>query len=81
MTTIVRTEITFTVLHRSDEPIDSLAEAVERADTGHAVGLDTSWATTDVPDPDVPAALKELGNDGEFFEGDLNPDSDEVRYA
>jgi len=82
MSTISKTVITFTVLHRTDEPItgfdgdgplDSpLGEALARSWDGHAVGAETSVDTTPVDDSSVEAELVALGNDGEFFDDDLN---------
>lgn len=76
--TISKTTITFTVLHRTDEPIEDLAEALARSFDGHAVGLETASATITVPDEQVPAELVALGNDGEFFDHDLSNDLDET---
>lgn len=77
MNIITKTTITFTVLHRSDQPIDSLGEAIDRADDGHAVGTETSFEIEEIDDGDVEHQLSLLGNDGSFFDGDLNPESEE----
>jgi hypothetical protein len=84
MTTISKTTITFTVLHRTDEPFDSdypLEEAMARSMDGHAVGGETGTITEEVPDDQVADELGELGNDGSFFDSDLGiEDEDEVAY-
>lgn len=65
------TTYTFTVLHLADaKPID-MGVAVIEADDGNAVGLVTHEQTTDVSDADIAHRLKELGNDGTFFDADL----------
>lgn len=69
--TISKTVITFTVLHRTDEPISDLRDAMERSWDGNAVGLETDQTTTPVPDSAVPDALLALNNDGTFFDFDL----------
>ena len=83
--TISKTTFTFTVLHRTDEPFSddyehydhafdgALGEAMARSHDGHAVGWVVSVETSEVADADVPEALVELGNDGEFFSDDLDP--------
>lgn len=70
-TTISKTVITFTVLHRTDEPIEDLTEAIDRSMDGHAVGWETDSVTSEVADADVVDELVKLGNDGEFFDHDL----------
>jgi hypothetical protein len=76
---IAKTTFTFVVLHRSDEDVATwdLTDVLEECDTGHAVGQVTRTLTDAVPDKDVPMELKKLGNDGEFFDPDLNPDDDD----
>lgn len=71
--TISRTTFTFTVLHPSSEDIAEwdLYDVVSECDTGHAVGAVTRTLTEAIPDKDVPAELRKLGNDGEFFDADL----------
>jgi hypothetical protein len=82
MSTISRTTYTFTVLHRTDEPIigsddfdgpfgGDLGAAMQESWDGNAVGAVTSEETVEVPDTEVPEALVDLGNDGEFFDSDL----------
>jgi hypothetical protein len=69
---ISKTTITFTVLHRTDEPIvEGLEEAMARSMDGHAVGWETGQVTMPVPADLVPYELGELGNDGTFFDVDL----------
>lgn len=66
---INKTVITFTVLHRADEPLPcGLAHVLEETDYGNAVGLETDRKTVEVPNMDVQSELIALGNDGEFFE-------------
>lgn len=70
---ISQTTLTFTLLHRTDEPVTSLEEALERANIGHGVGsLEPTRVTVPVANADVPGLLRELGNDGEFFDTDLD---------
>lgn len=84
MTTISKTTFTFTVLHRTDEPFNddydsgydgpfcgSIAEAMQRSFDGNAVGDVTAEETVPVEDADVADELVALGNDGEFFDNDL----------
>ena len=72
MSTIIsKTTYTFTVLHRTDEPLESMGEALHRASEGNAVGAVTGEHTVEVPSDSVADELLELGNDGEFFDGDL----------
>jgi hypothetical protein len=79
---ISKTTFTFVVLHRTDEPFvgtpdhsgpyaDSLGEALERSWDGHAVGWTVDAVTEEVPDQDVSEELGKLGNDGTFFDFDL----------
>lgn len=70
-TTISETVITFRILHRTDEPVEDLREALERSWYGHAVGLDDTYETTPVPDGEVADRLVALGNDGTFFNLDI----------
>lgn len=72
MTTISRTTYYFTVLHRTDGPPRTLEEALEEADSGQMVGNLTGEGTEEVEDDDVEDELKLLGNDGTFFDNDLN---------
>lgn len=74
---ISKTTFTFTVLHRTDEPIEDLEEAIARSFDGHAVGLETGSTTETVPNERVRAELVLLHNDGEFFDIDLGIDADE----
>lgn len=71
MATISKTTITFTVLHRTDEPIADLELALRESYDGHAVGDTTAIATVPVTDSQVHNELVALGNDGEFFDDDL----------
>lgn len=71
MSTISKTTFTFTVLHRTDQPLQSIEQALEEADTGHAVGNITAETTSEMPDEQVTYELRTLGNDGEFFDDDL----------
>jgi hypothetical protein len=65
---IKKTTITFTVLHRADQPLSPHLEGVlEETDDGNAVGQETGRQTVDVPDDAVRAELEALGNDGKFF--------------
>lgn len=73
---IGETTFTFTVMHRIDQPVDDLEEAMERAETGHAVGLWVQGMTRAVPNSQVPARLQALNNDGTFFDDDLNSEED-----
>lgn len=75
-TTISKTIITITVLHRTDEPIVDIDEALERIDTGNGVGDVAIGTAQYVEDVQVPEALVELGNDGTFFDSDLGVDVD-----
>lgn len=77
-TTISKTEFKFVVLHRTDEPFlddDPLREAMARSYDGHAVGWTTDEVTTPVSDDQVPEELVTLGNDGGFFDFDLNKEA------
>lgn len=69
MSRIVKTTITFTVMHLVNEPLPGdLQVVLEETDTGNAVGLETGRYTVEVSDHQVPAELKALGNDGSFFD-------------
>lgn len=71
-TVISKTRYTFVVLHRTDQKPDTLEEALDEANTGHAVGDVIEEFTTDVPDDEVPLELKRMGSsDGEFFANDI----------
>ena len=81
--TISKTTFTFTVLHRTDQPFDddfqgyepclqgALGAAMDRSFDGHSVGWVTNEVTEPVPDKKVAEELVALGNDGEFFDEDL----------
>lgn len=82
-TPISKTTFTFTVLHRADEPFEEgnedswddnpLGEALARSWDGHAVGRITKQETRDIELPEtVRSELVALGNDGEFFDDDLD---------
>ncbi len=71
MTEISKTVITFTVLHRTDEPLpDSIDAVLEETDSGNAVGWETARVTEGVPEDALRDELLALGNDGKFFEDD-----------
>lgn len=71
MPEISKTTLTFTVLHRSDQPLSrDIGEILEETDTGHAVGWETNRVTVSVPANKVRDELLALGNDGEFFDDD-----------
>lgn len=70
-TIISRTTFTFTVLHLTYDPPLTLDDALRDAEDGHAVGNVVSQVTEEVADDDVPDELMVLGNDGEFFDDDL----------
>lgn len=73
MTEISKTTITLTVLHYSDEPLSpSLEWVLEEIDTGNAVGWETGRVTVAVPADAVRGELLALGNDGEFFNEDVD---------
>lgn len=86
MSTISKTTFTFVVLHRTDEPFDDdfqyneydgphdgpLGEAMARSYDGNAVGALVVQDTVEVEEKDVESQLLQLGNDGEFFDDDLN---------
>lgn len=71
MSTISKTEYTFTVLHPTDQPPLGLADALQESDTGRMVGNITREETFDVPDDVVSNELLDLGNDGTFFDDEL----------
>lgn len=71
MSTISKTTFIFTVLHRTDEPIDDIDHALRESHDGHAVGLETGSTTHEVPDHQVEQELVGLDNDGTFFDHDL----------
>ena len=73
--TVSRTTFVFEVLHRTDEPLDNLYDALREAETSHAVGQVVEQHSVDLDDDDVADELRDLGNDGEFFDDDLNPDA------
>ena len=70
---IVKTVITFTVLHRADNVISDLETALYQANEGDAVGWETG-CTSELVDPErVVDELVALGNDGLFFDDDDGP--------
>lgn len=74
MSIISKTVITFTVLHRTDEPFNphwTLQDAMARSLDGNAVGWETDTITEEVGDFEVEDELVKLGNDGSFFDTDL----------
>lgn len=80
-TTISKTIIRITVLHRTDEPLGNIYEALERIDTGHGVGNVEFDVAQYVQDANVEEELRMLGNDGEFFDDDLNAETDVCRHC
>lgn len=69
---VSQTTVTFVLLHRTDEPVTTIEEALERATIGHAVGsIAPTIVTAPVANAKVPELLRELGNDGAFFEDDI----------
>jgi len=83
---IMKTTVTFTVLHRSDDPIlcgeefigeqngptdGLLGYLLEEAWNGGMVGLESDPDTVPVPRNRVAAELLSMGNDGHFFDDDL----------
>lgn len=64
---ISKTVFTFTVLHQTDDPPASLEDALSESMFGGSVGQTTGRTTVAVPGGDVETELKQLGNDGEFF--------------
>lgn len=64
---IVKTVFTFTVLHRADNHIGSIEEAMYEANEGDAVGWETDSSTVPVSPDRVADELVALGNDGTFF--------------
>src|SRR4051812_41185609 len=82
-TTISKTQYVFTVLHRTDEPPKDLSDALDEATGGHAVGAEHKLYTVPVPDPVVSMELRQMGNDGSFFDDDLEerPEETEHEYA
>jgi hypothetical protein len=69
---IVKTRITITVLHRSDNPMTDhgIDEVLYEMSEGDAVGWETGRDTVPVDPNDVGAELIALGNDGTFFDED-----------
>lgn len=74
-TTISKTQYVFSVLHRTDEPPKDLSDALDEATGGHAVGAEYKLYTVPVPDPVVSMELRQMGNDGSFFDDDLLGDA------
>lgn len=68
---IARTTFTFTVLHPADVTFDDLRTALDEAFDGHAVGQETNQETVLLGDTLVPGELVRLGNDGTFFDSEL----------
>lgn len=82
---ISKTTITFTVLHRSDDPVLSGREFIGEYDSptdgllgyvmqeawdGGMVGIEGDPVTAPVPDDQIEDELLAMGNDGTFFEED-----------
>jgi len=75
-TTISKTTYTFTVLHRTDDAPLTMEDAINDAESGHAVGRVIGQSVVELPDNEVPRALRKLGNDGTFFDDDLDTSGD-----
>lgn len=71
MTTISKTVFEFTVLHRTGEEPADAHDAVMQAHDGEIMGQQTFNETTEVTDEMVPAELVAIGNDGHYFDDDL----------
>jgi hypothetical protein len=67
-TRIHATTYTFTLLHPAGQRPADLYVATLEADNGDAVGAVIAEHTVPVPDADVPQRLRDLGNDGTFFD-------------
>jgi len=67
---IVKTVITFTVLHRADNPMTdySIDQVLSETNEGDAVGWETDRTSQTIPPEQVVDELIALGNDGTFFE-------------
>jgi len=67
---IVKTTITFTLLHRADNPLDeyTIEEVLYETREGWAVGWETGRVTEPISPDRVADELVALGNDGTFFE-------------
>ena len=78
MAVISKTVLTLVVMHRSDMPLDdmSLEEIAAETDTGHMVGAVTRSETHTLEPQEVGDELMKLGNDGSFFEYDLNQEEE-----
>lgn len=89
-TGITQTTFVFTVLHRTDEPFDpygmgggfyhaydsELGQAMQRSFDGHAVGRETVVSQTEFMEPkSVRDHLIAMGNDGTFFDEDMDKSS------
>ena len=72
MTKITKTIWTFTLLHPSDETPHCIEDALEMADQGNGVGDVTGVQSEEVEDDQVEEELQKLGNDGEFFNLELD---------
>lgn len=72
--TIHKTIITVTILHSSDVSFAgcTLAEIGYEIDEGHSVGMMEITASDPVPMPTVPTELRALGNDGGFFQMEMD---------
>lgn len=73
---ITRTTFHFTVLHRTDEPLYDIEEAMARSMDGNAVGQVSGTTVTTLDNDEVPDELIALDNDGTFFDDDLEEAND-----
>lgn len=68
---IVKTTITITVLHRAGSLDGSgIDDVLYEMSQGEAVGWETDRRSAPVASTDVEHELKQLGNDGTFFDDD-----------
>ena len=66
---IVKTTVTITVLHRSENILGpDIEDVLYEMNEGDAVGWETNRTTVPVPADRVGDELVELGNDGSFFD-------------
>jgi len=72
---ISKTTYVFVLMHRSDELVPTIEDAIDMANNGHGVGDVVVTSTLYVPDNHVEFNLIELGNDGSFFDEDLKDSS------
>lgn len=66
---IVKTTVTITVLHRAENHLgDDIEDVLYEMREGIAVGWETGRSSEPVPADRVGHELRELGNDGTFFD-------------